>query len=79
MFRKIFLSIAVLFFLGYLTVAAISDIEHQKNDDFYKQIELFSYALSAIKSEYVEEPEAKDLIYGALKGMLNSLDASTLR
>lgn len=46
-----------------------------KKNDLYSQIELFSYALTTIESEYAEEPKAKDLIYGSLKGMLASLDA----
>jgi len=75
MYKKIFVTLIALAFLGYLAAVAISGIELQKKDDFYREIELFSYALSAIKSEYVEEPKAKDLIYGALKGMLGSLDA----
>ncbi|NTV29191.1 MAG: S41 family peptidase [Candidatus Omnitrophica bacterium] len=45
-----------------------------KADDLYSQVELFSYALTTIKSEYVERKTAKDLIYGALAGMLSSLD-----
>ncbi len=45
-----------------------------KKNDLYSQIELFSYALTTVKSEYAEEPTARDLIYGALKGMLGSLD-----
>lgn len=44
------------------------------DSDLYSQIELFSYALTTIQSEYVDEPTAKDLIYGSLKGMLSSLD-----
>lgn len=43
-------------------------------DDLYSQIELFSYALTTIQSEYVDEQAPKDLIYGSLKGMLSSLD-----
>src|SRR3989344_2607005 len=43
-------------------------------DDLYSQIELFSYALTTIQSEYVDEQAPKDLIYGSLKGMLASLD-----
>ncbi len=43
-------------------------------DDLYSQIELFSYALTTIQSEYVDEQKPKDLIYGSLKGMLSSLD-----
>ncbi|MFH1360120.1 MAG: S41 family peptidase [Candidatus Omnitrophota bacterium] len=43
-------------------------------DDLYAQVELFSYALTTIQSEYAEKPTAKELIYGSLKGMLSSLD-----
>ncbi len=43
-------------------------------DDLYKELELFSDAVSIIRSDYVEEPKSKDLIYGALKGMLSALD-----
>ncbi|MBI4437239.1 MAG: S41 family peptidase [Candidatus Omnitrophica bacterium] len=45
-----------------------------KASDFYKDIELFTDALSIIQLDYVEEKNSKDLIYGALKGMLQSLD-----
>ncbi len=44
------------------------------NDEFYKELETFENALALVQSDYVEEPEAKDLIYGALKGMLATLD-----
>lgn len=43
-------------------------------DDLYAQVELFSDAISIIRSDYVDEVESKKLIYGALKGMLSSLD-----
>ena len=46
----------------------------ESEDDFYKEIELFTDALTLIRSEYVEETKYKDLIYGSLKGMLRSLD-----
>lgn len=42
--------------------------------DLYSQIELFSYALTTVQSEYVDEKTPQDLIYGSLKGMLGSLD-----
>ncbi len=44
------------------------------DDELYKQLELFSDALSIVQADYVESPEAKPLIYGALKGMLATLD-----
>jgi len=46
----------------------------QKTDDLYKELELFSDAVTTIRADYVEEKKSKDLIYGALKGMLASLD-----
>ena len=53
------------------TAAATSS---NTNEDLYKELELFEHALSIVRSDYVEEPQAKDLIYGALKGMLATLD-----
>ncbi len=53
---------------------AISQIDKKTKDDLYSQIEIFSYALTTIQSEYVDEQKPKDLIYGSLKGMLSSLD-----
>lgn len=40
----------------------------------YKQIELFADAVSAVRGEYVEEVDSQKLVYGAMKGMLSSLD-----
>jgi len=48
--------------------------EKTKTSHFYEDIELFTDALSMIQLDYVEEKNSKDLIYGALKGMLQSLD-----
>ncbi|MDP2938995.1 MAG: S41 family peptidase [Candidatus Omnitrophota bacterium] len=70
----------ILIYIGLITLVigfsrfAISEIEAKAKDDLYKQVELFSYALTTIQSEYAEEPKPKDLIYGALKGLLASLD-----
>jgi carboxyl-terminal processing protease len=44
------------------------------SEQLYEQLELFTAALAIIESDYVEAPEAQDLIYGALKGMLGALD-----
>jgi carboxyl-terminal processing protease len=44
------------------------------NEELYKELELFEHALAIVRSDYVEEPKAKELIYGALKGMLSTLD-----
>ncbi len=46
----------------------------EDNEALYKELDLFEHALSIVRSDYVEQPEARPLIYGALKGMLATLD-----
>jgi carboxyl-terminal processing protease len=46
----------------------------KKEDNIYQQLELFAETITLIQSNYVDEVKVKDLIYGALKGMLTSLD-----
>jgi len=60
------------------TTLGLSQINKKMIDDIYAQIELFSYALTMIQSEYVEEKTPKELIYGSLRGMLSSLDPHSL-
>jgi carboxyl-terminal processing protease len=72
--KRILILVGVVVLTVTLTSLAIYAVEKKSNDDLYKQIELFSYALTTIQSEYVDEPKPKDLIYGALKGLLASLD-----
>jgi len=43
-------------------------------EDLYAQVELFADAVSAVRSDYVDDVDAKKLVYGALRGMLASLD-----
>jgi carboxyl-terminal processing protease len=57
-----------------LTGLALSQIDQKIKDDLYSQIELYSYTLTTIQADYVEELKPKDLIYGSLKGMLATLD-----
>ncbi|MFA6217174.1 MAG: S41 family peptidase [Candidatus Omnitrophota bacterium] len=53
---------------------ATSEIDKKKQDELFKKVQLFSDTLAIIQTDYVDEINAKDLIYGALKGMLSSLD-----
>ncbi len=45
--------------------------------DDYQDLKVFSEVLSALKKNYVEPVDTKKLVYGAVKGMLNTLDAHT--
>ena len=43
-------------------------------DDIYQKIALFSQVLKLVDANYVEKVEPGELIYGAIDGMLRSLD-----
>src|SRR5947208_10989474 len=47
-----------------------------ERDSAYPSLELFSYVLEKVRKDYVDGQNVKyqDLVYGALKGMLNTLD-----
>ncbi len=47
-----------------------------KDDDAYQQLELFARVLERVRRDYVdgEKLSYKDLVQGAMKGMLNTLD-----
>ena len=47
----------------------------KEKDELYKELEIFSEGLAVIEKEYVEDKSAQDLIYGAMEGMLMSLDS----
>jgi len=64
--------LAILLFTGVTGVYSANKKKGQ--DDLYRQVELFSDTMAIINNEYAEDTKPKDLIYGALKGMLASLD-----
>lgn len=74
--RRLFLSIIILTLIFAVSCKAMSGLEKQENDkkEFFKEIQLFSDTLAIVQSDYVDEVKPKDIIYGALKGMLSSLD-----
>src|SRR3989338_9177607 len=47
----------------------------KERDEFYKELEIFSEGLAVIEKKYVEDKTPHDLIYGAMRGMLFSLDS----
>jgi carboxyl-terminal processing protease len=72
MFKKFLVGMLVAVCAIIITSIAIPATE--KKNDLFKQIELFSDSLAIIQTDYVDEVKPKDLIYGALKGMLSALD-----
>jgi carboxyl-terminal processing protease len=43
-------------------------------EDTYEKLKVFTEVLSLIQSNYVDDVNSKELMYGAIKGMLESLD-----
>ena len=43
-------------------------------EDTYEKLKVFTEVLSLIQSNYVDDVNSKELMYGAIKGMLDSLD-----
>ncbi|MBI4355370.1 MAG: S41 family peptidase [Candidatus Omnitrophica bacterium] len=49
----------------------------ERSDSIYEDLELLTDAISIVQAEYVDETKSKDLIYGALEGMLDHLDPNS--
>lgn len=63
--------ITALVFLMYYPREDINAADVEKT---FPKIRLFSEALNEIQKKYVEEKDSKDLIYGAIRGMVQTLD-----
>ncbi len=49
-----------------------------QDDQTYRQLELFARVLSYVENNYVEPVDDRQLMYGAIKGMLDTLDPHTV-
>jgi len=57
-----------------LLVGARHGVSASSNEDQYRHLAVYSEVLSRIKSDYVEEPDMKNVTLGALNGLLESID-----
>jgi carboxyl-terminal processing protease len=71
---KFSVGIFILAVFSIVASLAISQVDKKKKNELYREVALFSDSLAIIQSDYVDEVSTKDLIYGALKGMVSSLD-----
>lgn len=55
--------------IGRLSVTSVS-----AEGEVYEDLMTFTEVMKMVKKHYVEEVKSKDLVHGAIKGMLNSLD-----
>lgn len=72
-FKKVVLLI-VLIGLGGLSLPLHDTAAAQNEQKDYQMLELFTDVLSIIRKSYVEKTDTTDLIYGAIRGMLATLD-----
>jgi len=65
----LFLSLLILIVVGVTHESGV-----QAKGETYEQLNIFSEVFHMVQQNYVEEVDTKKLVYGAIKGMLNSLD-----
>ncbi len=59
---------------GFLFFQGSGSYVKAGTDEVYKNIEVFAEVLRQIEEHYVEPQDSEELIYGAIKGMVESLD-----
>ena len=71
---KTVLVIATVFLIGVLIGSGQSQKVSALSNSMYEDLKVFTDVLSLIQKDYVEETKSKDLVNGAIKGMLETLD-----
>ena len=61
-------------FLIFLNGSAQAEISQKDRETTYKQLEIFSNVLSILQENYVEEIDTEEVLNGAVRGLLFSLD-----
>jgi carboxyl-terminal processing protease len=77
--RRMIYGVVMLALMVNLMIGArifFNSAQAAEKDSAYPSLELFSYVMERVRKDYVEGDKLKyqDLVYGALKGMLNTLD-----
>jgi carboxyl-terminal processing protease len=72
--RKLLLLILTISILGILIGMASNRKVSAIADDVYEDLRVFTDVLTHLQKDYVEKTENQTLIYGAIKGMLSTLD-----
>jgi len=72
--RWIFFSVSLCLLISVVVFYQGKSLAVAKESETYEALRLFASVLDLIQRDYVEEVEPKKLIYGAINGMLTSLD-----
>ena len=65
---------ALIILYGFTYMGCTAQATKDPDKELYEQVELLSSAITIVQEDYVEELEPKKLVYGALEGLLSSLD-----
>jgi carboxyl-terminal processing protease len=71
---QIILMVFAVFLIGVLIGSGQSRRVSALSDSTYEDLKVFTDVMGFIQKDYVEETKSKDLIYGAIKGMLETLE-----
>jgi carboxyl-terminal processing protease len=71
---KIASVIVTVFLIGVLIGSGQSQKVSALSNNMYEDLKVFTDVIGLIQKDYVEETNSKDLVYGAIKGMLETLD-----
>ncbi|MEE9521328.1 MAG: S41 family peptidase [candidate division NC10 bacterium] len=69
--------IRVILVIALLTVVIVTSGVHRRvvaKEEAYDTLKVFSEVLTLVRNNYVDSAESKDLVYGAIRGMLSTLD-----
>lgn len=76
--RRTYVGITIILLIAMFTVGMVVGKGLRSalsaETEAYEELKVFSEVLSLIERNYVEETNNKDLVYGAIRGMLNTLD-----
>ncbi len=72
--KRFYIQLSVLLFLVLFIGFMIGQVSALAGADTYEELKSFTQALELIRRHYVEEPDTRTLIQGAIKGMVSSLD-----
>ncbi len=64
----------VVFLVGVFVGSGQSQKVSALSNSMYEDLKVFTDVIGYIQKDYVEETKSKDLVYGAIKGMLETLD-----
>ena len=71
---KIVSVILLVFLLGITIGLSRSHKASARSNNIYEELKVFTDVLGLLQKEYVEETNSNELMYGAIKGMLETLD-----